>query len=88
MEVVKVIGKYSIVKYFADTLYTNNDKENGKAYYGDIYLTKEDVLKNHPEANVLEGFGFVNNDTGCHPDDTPDWFDGVEEVIEYIEENQ
>lgn len=85
-EVVKEMGKYNIVKYYADTLYTNDDKENGYPYYGDIYLTKEDVLKDHPEAEILEGYGFIDTETGCQPEDTPDWFDDIEEVIECIEE--
>ena len=87
-EVVQEQGNYLIVRYYADTLYSNGDKENGIPYYGDIYLTKEDVLKDHPEADILEGFGFVDKQTGYQPDDTPDWFDSVAEVIEYIKENQ
>lgn len=87
-EVVKEMGQYLIVKYYADTLYTNGDKENGSPYYGDIYLTKEDVLKEHPGAEVMEGFGFIEKETGYQPDDTPDWFDSIEEVMEYIEEHQ
>lgn len=85
LEVVKEIGQYKIVKYYADTLYTNDDKENGFPYYGDIYTTKEDVLREHPCSEILEGYGLIDNLTGYHPDDADDWYDSVEEVIDYIE---
>lgn len=85
MEIVQEKGKYKIVKYYANTLYTNGDKENGNPYYGDIYLTKEDVLKAHPDAEILEGYGLIDTETNYHPDDADDWYDSVEEVIKYIE---
>jgi hypothetical protein len=85
MEVVKEMGKYLIVKYYADTLYSDEDKESGYPYYGDIYLTKEDVFKDHPESEILEGYGVLYNETYNHPEDAPDWFYTIDEVIRYIE---
>lgn len=81
-EVVQEVGNYLVVKTYADTLYTN-----GQPYYGDIYSSEADVLKDHPGAEVMHGFGFVDKETGYQPDDAPDWFDSVEETVEYIGEN-
>ena len=86
-EVIQEIGQYLVVKYYADAVYTEKDKKKQFPYYGDIFSTKEDVLKHHPEAEILEGYGFIDKETDFQPDDTPDWFDRVEEVIGFIKEN-
>lgn len=86
-EVIQEIGGFHVTKYYANTLYTNGVKENGSPYYGDIYLTKEEVLINHPDAEIREGFGLVDKKTGYHLEDSPDWFDSLEELKTYLEEN-
>lgn len=85
VEIVKEIGKYQIIKLFANTMYTNDDKENGVSYYGDIYTSKEEVLLNHPNSKVMSGYGIIDMETGFIPDDTPDWFNSVDEATSFIE---
>lgn len=87
-EVIKEMEGYLIVKYYANTLYTNNDEKNGYAYYGDIYTAKEELVREHPKAEILEGFGLIHAEKNYHPDDAPDWFDTVEEVEDYIKNNE
>ncbi len=86
VDVIETVGKYQVIKYYADTLYTNNDKENGVPYYGDIYTSRDEVLQNHPNAEVLEGFGVLDTETGYSPDDVDDWYDTVEDVLDFIKE--
>lgn len=84
MEIIQEFGEYLIVKYYANALNADGEEGNGLPYYGDIYLTKEEVLKSHPKAKILKGFGFVEKGTGVQPENTPDWFNSVGEVIEFI----
>lgn len=79
-EVVSVIGEYTIVRLYANTLYT----ENGSPYCADIYSKEEDVLREHPNTEVMKGYGVIGPE-GYMPDDAEDWYNTKKEVASYIE---
>lgn len=85
LEIIKTVGRFSVVKYYANALYTNNDKENGVPYYGDIYTDPEAVLMWHPNADILVGYGVHDNETGLILDEADDWYDTVDDALEFIE---
>lgn len=84
-EIVKETEKYKIVKLYANVVHS---KENDVQYYKDIYLLKEDVLNEHPQSEVVEGFGIVDVQTGYIPESFLDWFESLDDALFYIEENQ
>ncbi|MCK1999865.1 hypothetical protein MZM54_00525 [[Brevibacterium] frigoritolerans] len=85
LEIIKTVGRFSVVKYYANALYTNDDKENGDPYYGDIYTSPEVVLQWHPNAEILVGYGVHYNETGLILDEAADWYETVDDALEFIE---
>lgn len=77
-EIISVVKGYLVIKYYT---YKVNEKE-----YGNIYVSKEEAMKNHPKETLIEGYGYINQKNGLQPKDTPDFFQTEEEVREYIEE--
>lgn len=75
MEIVQTVNRYEIIKFYAN-------EENG--HYGDIYTSKEDVLKDHPQAEIMEGYGFIDPTIGFCPDEAGDWYETIEEVEQAI----
>lgn len=77
---------YQSVESFNHTqiikLYAN--KEEGT--YGDIYVSKQELLVDYPEANVLEGFGVTYKESGGTPDSSDDWYWTIDEAREYVKE--
>ena len=53
--------------------------DNNIGGYGDIYTCVEDCLNDHPDDRVIYGFVLVRDDV----DNTPDWFDTIEEAIRW-----
>ena len=66
-------GRYQIV-----TVYANQDDDYE---YGDIYATRCEAAKNHPDDNIIFGFCVVDTATGFIPEDCNDWNDTIEEAI-------
>lgn len=71
-EVVEELNYTNIIKLYA------NEEEGG--WYGDIYTSKESLLADYPDAQVLEGFAYVMKDSGMSPDSSEDWFETVEQA--------
>lgn len=63
-------------------LYANFDQEMGG--YGDIYTTPDDVRKDHPDDEILTGFGVLDGATGFMHDESADWYDTEEEALAFI----
>lgn len=80
--VIKTIGGYKIVKWFANAVYGDGEVP----YYGDIYQTEAQAEAEHPGDRILIGYGVIDS-AGCIPDNAADWYDTVEEAEEYIKEN-
>lgn len=62
-------------------LYANKDVTG---IYGDIYTSREECVAEHPNAEVLEGFGVLDTATNYAPDDSRDWYDTEAEAQAYI----
>lgn len=87
-EVVQTVGHLSIINLYANVLYTQNDSKTGEAYYGDVYTNKEELLKEHPACEVLQGFGLLDHQSGFAPDDSEDWYESLEDALSYIEKRE
>ena len=74
-EVIKEVNGYYIVKFYAN---------EWEGVYGDISTSKEEIMEMYPDANILEGYGFICPSTGFCPDEAGDWYDSVEEAEEAI----
>lgn len=72
MNIVKRLEKACIVKIYAN--------ETDKGIYGDIYHTSEEVIKNHPESDVLTGY-CISDYKGIVPEGAKDWCFSIEEAI-------
>lgn len=83
-EIIKTVDEFSIIKLYANALYT----DNGAPYYGDIYTNKDDLLKEHSGAKIMEGFGVVDNNTESLADDSKDWYDTIEDTFDYLKSIQ
>lgn len=70
-EVVEELNHTNIIKLFAN-------EENGT--YGDIYTSKESLVADYPDAQILEGFNFVMKNSGMSPDSSEDWYESVEQA--------
>lgn len=70
-------GRLHVVRQYA-----NRDPESG--FYGDIYATPEDARKDHPEDEVLTGFGVLDAGTGFIADEADDWYDTEDEALAFI----
>jgi hypothetical protein len=51
----------------------------------DIYSDREECLQDHPNDEVLEGFGVLDTETGFCTDDSDDWYETEEDAQEYID---
>lgn len=69
---LKVNEKYSICLLCANILEGN---------YGDIYQSVEECLSEHPESEVMYGYGIIDNETGYIADWADDWYNTIEEAI-------
>jgi hypothetical protein len=54
----------------------------------DIYNTREDCLKDHPTDPVLAGFGVLDEETGFRAEGSDDWYDTLQEALEFIEKTE
>lgn len=63
-------------------LYANLDREFDM--YGDIYDTPEDVQKDHPDDEILHGFGVLDGATGFLRDGSADWYETEDEALAFI----
>jgi hypothetical protein len=68
-EVVEELNYTNIIKLYAN-------EENGT--YGDIYTSKESLVVDYPDAQILEGFNFVMKNSGMSPDSSEDWYESAE----------
>ena len=80
---VATVGNLSVVKYYANVLYSDDEGVEGE-YPGDIYTSMEDVLKDYPGEEILQGYGVHDHSTGYAPDEAEDWYETVEEALAYI----
>lgn len=63
-------------------LYANLDREFDM--YGDIYDTPADVRKEHPDAEILHGFGVLDGATGFLADGSEDWYEVEDDALAFI----
>lgn len=78
-KIIKEVGGYKIVE-----LYSNIIEEEGEnPYIGDIYETKPELKKDHPNSKILTGYGIID-DTGYSPSNTLDWYSTSEKAESYI----
>lgn len=77
---------YQVVETYQNTqiikLYSN--KEDGT--YGDIYVSEQELLIDHPEAKVLHGFGVTYAKSGYSPDSSDDWYWTLDDAVRYVTE--
>ncbi|WP_240416749.1 hypothetical protein [Paenibacillus periandrae] len=79
IEIVQTIGHLTVIRVYANAI-----QDNGTSYYGDIFTSKPDLLKKHPDCVVLGGFCVHDRLTGYSPDDSEDWYTTIEEAVAYI----
>ena len=75
-KIIKEVGEYKIVE-----LYSNIIEEEGENC--DIYETKSELKKDHPNSKILTGYGIID-DTGYSPSNTLDWYSTSEKAENYI----
>lgn len=46
--------------------------------YGDVYSSEKELLEDHPECVILNGFYVVDGRTGWQPNDAANWHDDLE----------
>lgn len=83
MEIVKELDGMNVVKQYAD-----ETKEQGVSVYGDIYLSKEEAVMEHPHTPILEGYGLIDKQTNFAPPNAPDWFYEVQDAVNYVNQLQ
>lgn len=69
-----------VIKYYA-----NNIACFGKMY-GDIDTDPDSIRKDHPDSEIITGYGVVNTETGISPDDSDDWYWTYDEAQKYIDQ--
>lgn len=86
VEGVYQVNKNEDMALHVTKLYANADRENG--WYGDIYNTPDDVRKDHPDDEILTGFGVLDGGTGFLHDESADWYDTEEEALLFIRQKR
>lgn len=82
MEIVKEVGSYNVARYYANGI----NRADQAPYYGDIYTSREEVLKKYPDSIVLIGYG-VHCLNGTAHDEALDWYESIEDAVDFIQEN-
>jgi hypothetical protein len=67
------------------TLFANKNEDG---IYGDIYSSAEECLKEHPNDDVLVGFGVMNEDTGLCVDESDDFYATEADAQRFIDEKK
>jgi len=53
--------------------------------YGDVFNTKEDVEREYPDAQIIEGYAVFDIETGYIPESCRDWNDSIKDALkEYM----
>ena len=53
--------------------------------FEDIYTDLEDLRKDHPDAEVITGYGVHDTETGYSPNDAADWYATYDEAQAFID---
>lgn len=72
---LRVNEQYSICIFCSNLL---------KDTYGDIYNSVEKCLAEHPESEVIYGYGIIDNKTGYIAEWASDYYNTIEEAIHDI----
>ena len=65
-------------QYQIQTVYAN---QNDEYEYGDIYSSRYEAVKNHPDDKIVFGFCVVDTTTGLIPEGCSDWNVDIEDAI-------
>ena len=53
--------------------------------YGDVFNTREDVEREYPDAQIIEGYAVFDIETGYIPESCRDWNDSIKDALkEYM----
>lgn len=61
------------------------DDKGTLANTGDVYDSFKEFRKKHPDSSYKFGFMVIDTTTGFMPDDSEDWFESIEEAMNYWE---
>ncbi len=77
LEVIMEMKEGNLIRLYANKVYNTN----GETYHGDIFTTKNELLKHYPNCEVMKGYGLLDPETSLLISATNEWFDTIEEAV-------